>query len=105
MGPFIMHPLTARVLGLPENRLRFIVPPDIGGGFGIKSLIYPYIALIALPSKLTGVAVEWIEDRHEHLLASSAGTDRVAYRELAAKKDRTILGMRFRWLHNVRRSR
>jgi 2-furoyl-CoA dehydrogenase large subunit len=101
MGPFIMHPLTARVLGLPENRLRFIVPPDIGGSFGIKSLIYPYIALIALASKLTGVAVKWIEDRREHLLASSTGTDRVAYRELAAKKDGTILGMRFRWLDNV----
>jgi 2-furoyl-CoA dehydrogenase large subunit len=31
MGPFIMHPLTARVLGVPENKLRFIVPGDIGG--------------------------------------------------------------------------
>jgi len=101
MGPFIMHPLTARVLGLAENRLRFIVPSDIGGSFGIKSLIYPYMALIALASKLTGVAVKWIEDRHEHLLASSTGTDRIAYRELAAEKDGTILGMRFRWLDNV----
>ncbi len=101
MGPFIMHPLTARVLGLPENRLRFIVPQDIGGSFGIKSLIYPYLALIALASKLTGVAVKWIEDRREHLLASSTGTDRIAYRELAAKKDGTILGMRFKWLDNV----
>jgi 2-furoyl-CoA dehydrogenase large subunit len=101
MGPFIMHPLTARVLGLPENRLRFIVPPDIGGSFGIKSSIYPYMALIAVAAKLTGVAVKWIEDRREHLLASSTGTDRVAYRELAARKDGTILGMRFRWLDNV----
>src|SRR5213080_2322724 len=101
MGPFIMHPLTARVLGLPENQLRFIVPPDIGGSFGIKTSIYPYMALIALAARLTGVPVKWIEDRREHLLASSSGTDRVAYRELAAKKDGTILGMRFRWLDNV----
>ncbi|MBI2160861.1 MAG: xanthine dehydrogenase family protein, partial [Candidatus Rokubacteria bacterium] len=101
MGPFIMHPLTARVLGLPDNKLRFIVPPDIGGSFGIKSLIYPYIALIALASKLTGVTVKWIEDRHEHLMASSTGTDRIAYRELAATKDGTILGMRFKWFDNV----
>src|SRR5262249_60297904 len=35
MGPFIMHPLTARVLGLPENKLRFIVPQDIGGAVGL----------------------------------------------------------------------
>ncbi|MGH7341024.1 MAG: xanthine dehydrogenase family protein molybdopterin-binding subunit, partial [Candidatus Rokuibacteriota bacterium] len=101
MGPFIMHPLTARVLGLPENRMRFIVPRDIGGSFGIKSSIYPYIALIALASMKTGVAVKWIEDRREHLIASSSGTDRVAYRELAARGDGTVIGMRYRWLDNV----
>jgi 2-furoyl-CoA dehydrogenase large subunit len=101
MGPFIMHPLTARVLGVAENKLRFIVPPDIGGSFGIKSSMYPYMALIALAARLTGVPVKWIEDRREHLLASSSGTDRVAYRELAAKEDGTVLGMRYRWLDNV----
>jgi 2-furoyl-CoA dehydrogenase large subunit len=101
MGPFIMHPLVARVLGLPENRLRFIVPPDIGGSFGIKSSIYPYLALVGLAAMKLGVPVKWIEDRREHLLASSSGTDRVAWREVAARKDGTILGMRFRWLDNV----
>ncbi|HMH50615.1 MAG TPA: xanthine dehydrogenase family protein molybdopterin-binding subunit [Candidatus Acidoferrum sp.] len=101
MGPFIMHPLTARVLGVPENRMRFIVPPDIGGSFGIKSSIYPYIALIALCAMKTGVPVKWIEDRREHLIASSSGTDRIADRELAARRDGTVLGMRYRWLDNV----
>ena len=101
MGPFIMHPLVARVLGLPENRLRFIVPPDIGGSFGIKSSIYPYLALIGLASMKLGVPVKWIEDRREHLLASSSGTDRIAWREVAATKDGTILGMRFKWYDNV----
>jgi len=101
MGPFIMHPLVCRVLGLAENKLRFIVPPDIGGSFGIKSSIYPYLALIGLTAMKTGVPVKWIEDRREHLLASSSGTDRIAYRELAARKDGTVLGMRFRWLDNV----
>jgi 2-furoyl-CoA dehydrogenase large subunit len=101
MGPFIMHPLVARVLQLPENRLRFIVPPDIGGSYGIKSSIYPYLALIGLTAMVTGVAVKWIEDRREHLLASSSGTDRIADREVAARKDGTILGMRYRWLDNV----
>jgi 2-furoyl-CoA dehydrogenase large subunit len=101
MGPFIMHPLVSRVLGVPENRLRFIVPQDIGGSFGIKSSMYPYMALIGLAAMRTGVAVKWIEDRREHLLASSSGTDRIAYRELAARQDGTILGMRYRWLDNV----
>jgi 2-furoyl-CoA dehydrogenase large subunit len=101
MGPFIMHPLTARVLGLPENRLRFIVPADIGGSFGIKSSMYPYIALIALAARKAGVPVKWIEDRREHLIASSSGTDRIAWRELAARKDGTVLGMRYKWYDNV----
>ena len=101
MGPFIMHPLVARVLQLPENRLRFIVPPDIGGSFGIKSSIYPYLALMGLAAMKLGVPVKWIEDRREHLLASSSGTDRVAWREVAARKDGTILGMRFKWYDNV----
>ena len=101
MGPFIMHPLVARVLGLPENRLRFIVPTDIGGSFGIKSSIYPYMALIGLAAMKTGVPVKWIEDRREHLLASSSGTDRIAWREVAARRDGTILGMRFKWYDNV----
>src|SRR5216117_3603210 len=87
MGPFIMHPLTARVLGVSENKLRFIVPGDIWGSFWIKSSMYPYMALMAVAARLAQVPVKWIEDRREHLLASSSGTDRVAYRELAARND------------------
>ena len=101
MGPFIMHPLMARALGVTEDRLRVIVPPDIGGSFGIKSGVYPYMVLIALAARLAGVPVKWIEDRREHLLASSSGTDRVTVRELAARRDGTVTAMRYRWLDNV----
>jgi 2-furoyl-CoA dehydrogenase large subunit len=101
MGPFIMHPLVARVLQLPENRLRFIVPTDIGGSFGIKTSIYPYLALVGLAAMKLDVPVKWIEDRREHLLASSSGTDRVTWREIAARRDGTVLGMRFKWYDNV----
>jgi 2-furoyl-CoA dehydrogenase large subunit len=100
-GPFIMHSLTARALGVDEHKLRFVASPDIGGSFGIKSSLYPYMALLALAARLTRVPVKWIEDRREHLLASSSGTDRIAYRELAARADGTVLAMRCRWLDNV----
>jgi 2-furoyl-CoA dehydrogenase large subunit len=101
MGPFILHALVARALKLAENRLRFVVPPDIGGSFGIKTSIFPYLALAGLAAMKTGVPVKWIEDRREHLMASSSGVDRVAYRELAARNDGTILAMRSRWFDNV----
>jgi len=75
-GPFSMVPVIAGALGLPVSRLRLIVPPDIGGSFGIKAGIYPYVVLMALASRHAGRPVRWTEDRLEHLVASSAGADR-----------------------------
>lgn len=100
-GPFIMHPVVAMALDIPDNKLRFIIPPDIGGGYGIKTSIYPYMALIALATKKSGFPVKWIEDRREHLLASSSGTDRISYYEAAVKKDGAILAVKSKVMDNV----
>ncbi len=100
-GPFTMHPVSAVALKIPENRLRFIIPADIGGGFGIKSSMFPQMVMTALAAKKMGVPVKYIEDRMEHLMSSSSGTDRVTTIELAARKDGTILGIRKKVLDNV----
>jgi 2-furoyl-CoA dehydrogenase large subunit len=100
-GPFVNHSLVAIALGIPENKMRWIVPTDIGGGFGTKTGMYPYIALIALAAKKTGMTVKWIEDRREHLLASATGTDRVTYMEAAVKKDGTILCLKDKAIDNT----
>lgn len=100
-GPFVTHSLVAIALGIPENKMRWIVPQDIGGGFGTKTGLYPYIALIALASKKTGMTVKWIEDRREHLIASATGTDRVTYMEAAVKKDGTILALKDKAMDNT----
>jgi 2-furoyl-CoA dehydrogenase large subunit len=100
-GPFVNHSLVAIALGIPENKMRWIVPADIGGGFGTKTGLYPYIALVALAAKKTGMTVKWIEDRREHLLASATGTDRVTYLEAAVKKDGTIVGLKDKVLDNT----
>lgn len=89
-GPFSMVPVMAASLGIPTSRLRLIVPPDIGGGFGIKAAIYPYVVLMALASRYAGRPVRWTEDRIEHLLGSSSGSDR-ALRCEAAVDDRGVI--------------
>lgn len=76
-GPFSMVPVLAGALGISTTKLRIIVPADIGGSFGIKAGVYPYVALMALASRHAGRPVRWTEDRIEHLLASSAGSDRL----------------------------
>ena len=100
-GPFSMVPVLAGALGLPVSRLRLHVPADIGGSFGIKAGIYPYVALIALASKHAGAPVRWTEDRIEHLLASSAGADRIMRFEAAVRADGTVTALRADLVDNV----
>jgi carbon-monoxide dehydrogenase large subunit len=53
-----------------EERQVHVIAPDVGGGFGIKNVLYPEeLAVAALGRKLRH-PVRWIEDRREHLLAS-----------------------------------
>ena len=93
-GPFSMVPVLAASLGVPPSRLRLHVPADIGGSFGIKAGIYPYITLMALASKYARRPVRWTEDRLEHLVASSAGADRLMRFEAAVTADGTVTALR-----------
>ena len=93
-GPFVMQPLVAAALGLPEHRVRLIVPPDIGGSFGIKSGVYAYLPLVALASRLAGVPVRWNADRWEDLVASQSGTDRLTRAEAAVDARGRVLALR-----------
>ncbi|WP_080872759.1 xanthine dehydrogenase family protein molybdopterin-binding subunit [Oceanobacillus timonensis] len=100
-GPFTLHSVMKAALNVPSNQLRIITPKDIGGSYGIKSGVYPYMVLIAVVSRIVGVPVKWIEDRQEHLMASSSGTDRVTWVEAAVKNNGTILGLKMKYADNV----
>jgi 2-furoyl-CoA dehydrogenase large subunit len=100
-GPFVLKTLVAHALRLPESAVRVIVPPDIGGSFGIKAGLYPYMALMALASRLADRPVKWIESRQEHLLASSFGAGRVAWVEGAFDREGRLLGLRYRFMDDV----
>jgi len=100
-GPFSMVPVVAGALGIPTSRFRLVVPPDIGGSFGIKAGIYPYVALLAVASKYAGRPVRWTEDRIEHLLSSSAGSDRLMDFEAAVDDAGIIQALRVDFVENV----
>jgi 2-furoyl-CoA dehydrogenase large subunit len=100
-GPFSLHPVMARALRVSDDQLRIIVPRDIGGSFGSKAMLYPYVVLVALAARATGAPVRWIEDRLEHLQASASGADRVFRFEGAFRNDGTLLAIRSEVWDNV----
>ncbi len=65
--PHVVRNVLATLLGLQESKLR-VVAPDVGGGFGVKAVLYPEdITLCLLAKRHPGVAIKWVEDRAEHL--------------------------------------
>ena len=48
-GPFSLHPVMARALGVPGSRLRLRSPRDSGGSFGVKQAIFPTSSRCASP--------------------------------------------------------
>jgi 2-furoyl-CoA dehydrogenase large subunit len=93
-GPFSAHPVMARALRISGNKLRLRTPLDSGGSFGIKLSVFPFIVLMGLVSRIVGRPVKWVEDRREHLLAASAGPNRITAIEAAVNNDGRILGLR-----------
>ena len=76
-GPYTLHPVMARSLCVEGNRLRLKTPPDSGGSFGVKQAIFPYVVAISIAAKVSGKPIKWVEDRLEHLTASTSSTNRV----------------------------
>ena len=100
-GPFTLHSVAAAALGLPGPKLRLITPPDSGGSFGIKSAVFAYVVLMGLASRKLGVPVRWIEDRLEHLAASSSSSGRVTRVDAAFSTEGELVGLRYDVIEDV----
>ncbi len=91
----------AEQLGLPEDHVRVIAPPDVGGGFGTKGMYYPEYIVVAELARQLGRPVKWIETRREHTLVACVERDQVHDVEIAATRDGRLLGMRDDFLHEM----
>jgi 2-furoyl-CoA dehydrogenase large subunit len=100
-GPFSLHPVMARSLKVPGNRLRLRTPPDSGGSFGVKQGIFPYIVLMAIAARVAGRPVKWVEDRLEHLSASVSATNRQVTLEAAVELDGRITALAWDQIEDV----
>ncbi len=100
-GPFTLHPVAAGALGLAGSKFRLITPEDSGGSYGVKSAVINYVVLIGLASRAFNVPVRWIEDRLEHLLASSSSTERTTDVKAAFSSEGHLLALRYDVVEDV----
>ena len=89
----IARDLLASVLGIPEHRVRVLVP-RVGGGFGAKFHFYPEETAVALAARATGRPVRWIEDRTESFLATVHAREQRVEITMAAREDGTITAVK-----------
>jgi aerobic carbon-monoxide dehydrogenase large subunit len=96
----VRNSLANDILGIGRDKVRVTVG-DVGGGFGMKTGIYPEDAAAAWAAWTLKRPVKWIADRSEEFLSSFHGRDQQAQAELALDGSGRILALRLRTLANV----
>ncbi len=96
----VRNSLGTDILGIGADKVRVLVG-DVGGGFGMKTGIYPEDAAAAWAAWTLKRPVKWIADRSEEFLSSFHGRDQRAEAELALDATGRILALRLRTLANV----
>jgi aerobic carbon-monoxide dehydrogenase large subunit len=99
-APHWLRKALATFTGMEAERIR-VVAPDVGGGFGIKSMVYPEELLVALLALRLERPVKWVETRSEHFLGAVHSRDQRHQVELALDPDGRIAGLRDRYMVDV----
>jgi len=99
-GPHGTRTLLAATLGVEHNRVR-VMSADVGGSFGMRSGLYPEMALVLWAAKRLGRPVKWTSNRREAMVTDEAGRDNVSTVELALDRDGTFLALRIAVTLNV----
>ncbi|MEA2741531.1 MAG: aerobic carbon-monoxide dehydrogenase large subunit [Acetobacteraceae bacterium] len=87
-------------LGLAAEKIRVVVG-DVGGGFGMKTGLYPEDIVVAYAARQVGRPVKWTPTRIEEFLSATHGRDVETHAELALDADGKVLAYRVRSFANV----
>jgi aerobic carbon-monoxide dehydrogenase large subunit len=93
--PSVLRSTLASALSLDESRIR-VVAPDVGGGFGLKTHVFPEDVVVAALARLLGRPVKWLEERREQLTAAAHAREQQVDVELAADAEGLVCGLRAR---------
>ena len=100
-APHVARLVLSAFVGIaPENRFR-VVSPDVGGGFGSKTSIYPEEVVCTWASRKVLRPVKWVSERSESFLAETHGRDHLTVAEAAMDGDGKILALKVRTKANL----
>lgn len=99
-GVWVLKRELARMLDLDPEQIR-VTTPDVGGGFGMKVMIYPEHFAIAHATRALGRPVAWLSDRAEAMLSDNGARDLTSEAELAFDAEHRIIGYRVRSRTNL----
>ncbi len=88
------------VIGGKPEEVRVVVA-DVGGGFGMKTGIYPEDTVVAHAARSLKRPVKWVAERSEEMLSAVHGRDVESRAELALDKDGKVLALRVRSHGNI----
>ena len=88
------------VLGIPKEKVRVVVG-DVGGGFGMKTGIYPEDCVVAWAALQLKRDVKWVADRAEEFLSTVHGRDIETKVEMALDATGKVLALRVRTFANL----
>lgn len=87
-------------LGLAKEEIRVVVG-DVGGGFGMKTGLYPEDIVVVHAARTLGRPVKWTPMRIDEFLSATHGRDIETHAEMALDANGKVTGFRIRTLANV----
>ncbi len=99
-GRRIQMMLARGLLKMPPDRVR-VISIDTGGGFGVRSKMFPETVMVAFAAKQLGRPVKWLGDRTETFVSDYHGRDQINHAEMGLDASGKAFVLKVETLVNV----
>lgn len=99
-GRRIQNTISRRILKIAPEKMR-VISYDTGGGFGIRSKVYPELVCVVWAARKYGRPVKWRGDRSETFVSDYHGRDQVNHAEMALDENGRVLALKVETILNV----